>query len=195
MKKLIILFALLLALPCYGQDLARMNVGIVGASGAAAAGTWYYSPSGTSEGTYDFACYGNNNQYMGSTVVCGETGTITKISFKSTDKAVVDSPNQKLTITHPDAQTIHETHEYLYAAIVDNWNDFTLATPLACTQNQVVMLAFISSTTLQENCVTGGTTGFYKALGSDQYAAFPEDPLAGYTGSDYTRALRIYIVP
>ena len=38
MKKLIILFILLLTLPCYAQDLARLNVGVVGGGVAAVAG-------------------------------------------------------------------------------------------------------------------------------------------------------------
>lgn len=81
MKKLILL-ALLIALPCQAQELARMNPAILGA-GVVAAGTTYVYPNNVST-------FADTSNSITSTVVVGDTiagvtQTITKLGFYIAD--------------------------------------------------------------------------------------------------------------
>jgi len=80
MKKLIFLLLLLLiATPCFGQDMARMSLGIIG-GGVTTAGGGYYYPNNITD-------FPNTSGNIGSVIVVGNkispgaSVTITKLGF------------------------------------------------------------------------------------------------------------------
>lgn len=81
MKRLIILSLILLAFPCHAQDLARLNVGVVG-SGSISGGYMYPSVSTFSNNSGNIAV----GIAVASTITASSSLTITKLGMLIADK-------------------------------------------------------------------------------------------------------------
>jgi hypothetical protein len=178
----LLLIALLLPTLLYAGGTASLRVAVTGTAGGG--GTWVCS----GDSTYPRANFLGNVVLEGSSLTC-PGGTITKVRVIVTTGTGSDL---KVAIYNADGPPRTLYASTTIAAAPSGNNDWILTTPKTCTTGQTIKVAYSPSDGIYINTGAALSSGFYQVT---PYASFPPSDDSGFNGSDYDRAVCIFVTP
>lgn len=163
-----------------------LPLGVIGASGVAAAGgpdTYYYSTAA------DDADTGWESNAYGSPITCTSAGSLTKIGVYLVNYNT--ATEMKIALYNQARDTLLSSGGSA-APGTAQWIDITLASAISVTAGQVVFVCWLANGSMKMRKDTDGGTSFYKT--SLVYADYPPASLASVSGFDgETFSARVYV--